>query len=146
MPSSYFPISRTWKGEDEVQLSFSMPVEFLQTHPHSSNNARLAISRGPMIYCIEAADHPGIDVFDILFSPHTQLTPYFESGLLGGVIVLKGEVSVQDLSSWQGKLYRRYRKEEKVKTKPLRITAIPYYAWANRRSGKMSAWVRRNDH
>jgi len=140
MPSSYLPISRTWKGEDEVQLNISMPVEFLRSHPHSSNNARLAISRGPMIYCIETEDHPGIDVFDILLSPDTKLTPHFESGLLGGVVVLKGEASVQDLSSWRGKLYRPYRKEKKVKTKPLGITAIPYFAWANRSPGKMLVW------
>ncbi len=140
MPSSYLPISRTWKGEDEVQLNISMPVEFLRSHPHSSNNARLAISRGPMIYCIETEDHPGIDVFDILLSPDTKLTPHFKSGLLGGVVVLKGEASVQDLSSWRGKLYRPYRKEKKVKTKPLRITAIPYFAWANRSPGKMLVW------
>lgn len=140
-PSSYLPISRTWEGEDEVQLNIPIPVEFLQTRPHSSNNARLAISRGPMIYCIEAEDHPGIDVFDILLSPDTELTPHFESGLLGGVVVLKGEASVLDLSSWQGKLYRPYRKEEKVKTEPLEITAIPYFAWANRSPGKMLVWV-----
>ena len=142
MPSSYFPISRTWKGEDEVQLNISMPVEFLRSHPHSSNNARLAISRGPTIYCIETEDHPGIDVFDILLSPDTKLIPHFESGLLGGVVVLKGEASVQDLSSWRGKLYRPYPKEKKVKTKPLRITAIPYFAWANRSPGKMLVWFR----
>lgn len=140
-PSSYLPISRTWEDEDEVQLNIPIPVEFLQTRPHSSNNARLAISRGPMIYCIEAEDHPSIDVFDILLSPHTKLTPRFESGLLGGVVVLKGEASVQDLSSWQGKLYRPYRKEEKVKTEPLEITAIPYFAWASRSPGKMLVWV-----
>jgi len=140
-PASFFPMNRRWKDGDEVQLNFSMPVEFLQSHPHSYNTGRLAISRGPIIYCIEAADHPGFDIFDIVLPADTKLTPHFKSNFLGGVIVLKGEASAQDLSSWQGKLYRPYRKEEKMKTEPLEITAIPYFAWANRNLGKMVVWV-----
>jgi len=51
----------SWKKGDEVHLSLSIPALFLETHPHSSNNGRLAISRGPLIYCLKAVDHPGVD-------------------------------------------------------------------------------------
>jgi len=145
-PASFFPMNRRWKDGDDVQLNFSMPVEFLQSHPHSYNTGRLAISRGPIIYCIEGADHPGIDIFDIVLPADTKLTPHFKSSLLGGVVALKGTVLLQNLSNWQGKLYRPYRKEKKTKTKLLEVTAIPYYVWANRESGKMSVWARRNDY
>jgi len=145
-PASYFPINRSWKDGDEIQLNIPMPVQFLQTHPHSHNTGRLAISRGPVIYCIEEADYPGIDIFDILLPPDTKLTPHFDPHLLGGVVVLKGGAYLQNLSDWQGKLYQTYRKEKKVKTEPLEITAIPYFAWANRDPGKMQVWIRCSDH
>jgi len=140
-PASFFPMNRRWKDGDKVQLNFSMPVEFLQIHPHSYNTGRLAISRGPIIYCIEGADHPGVDIFDIVLPAKAKLTPYFKSSFLGGLVTLKGAALLQDLSNWQGKLYRPYQKGGKTKTKLLRVTAIPYYAWANRSPGKMLVWV-----
>lgn len=138
---SYLPISRVWKQGDEVQLNLSMSVDFLETHPHSSNNGRLAISRGPLIYCIEAADHQGVDVFDILLSPDTAFSPHFKPDLLGGVGVLRGKGLLRDKSEWERKLYHIYQKGQKTKSKPFPITAIPYFAWANREPGKMLVWI-----
>jgi len=140
-PGFYLPISRKWKKGDEVWLNLSMCIDFLEAHPHSSNNGRLAISRGPLIYCIEAQDHPGIDVFNILLSPDTKFSPHFESNLLGGIVVLRGTALLQDLSEWRGKLYRVYRKKQETKLTPIETTAIPYFAWANRESGKMLVWI-----
>jgi len=138
---SYLPISRVWKQGDEVQLNLSMSVDFLETHPHSSNNGRLAISRGPLIYCMEAADHQGVDVFDILLSPDTAFSPHFKPDLLGGVGVLRGKGLLRDKSEWERKLYHIYQKGQKTKSKPFPITAIPYFAWANREPGKMLVWI-----
>jgi hypothetical protein len=138
---SYLPISRVWKQGDEVQLNLSMSVDFLETHPHSSNNGRLAISRGPLIYCIEAADHQGVDVFDILLSPDTAFSPHFKPDLLGGVGVLRGKGLLRDKSEWERKLYHLHQKGQKTKSKPFPITAIPYFAWANREPGKMLVWI-----
>lgn len=141
LPGSYLPISRTWKKGDEVHLSLSMPALFLETHPHSSNNGRLAISRGPLIYCLEAVDHPGVDILDILLSPQAKLSPHFRPDLLGGVEVLQDRASVRDRSGWKTILYRSYRKNRRMETKPLDLTAIPYFSWANRRPGKMLVWI-----
>ncbi len=140
-PGSYLPISRVWKQGDEVQLNLSMSVDFLETHPHSSNNGRLAISRGPLIYCIEAADHQDVDVFDILLSPDTAFSPHFEPDLLGGVGVLRGKGLLRDKSEWERKLYHIHQKGQKTKSRPFPITAIPYFAWANREPGKMLVWI-----
>jgi len=140
-PTSFFPMNRRWKDGDEIQLNLSMPVKLLHAHPYSNNNGRVALSRGPLIYCIEAEDHPGANVFDILFPPDTKLSPHFESNFLGGMVTLKGDVLLQNLSSWQGKLYRSYQEEQNTKTEPLEITAIPYFVWANRSPGKMLVWV-----
>lgn len=140
-PGSYLPISRVWKQGDEVQLNLSMSVDFLETHPHSSNNGRLAISRGPLIYCIEAADHQGVDVFDILLSPDRAFSPHFNPDLLGGVGVLRGKGLLRDKSEWERRLYHLHQKGQKTKSKPFPITAIPYFAWANREPGKMLVWI-----
>ena len=140
-PGSYLPINRIWRQGDEVQLNLSMSVDFLETHPHSSNNGRLAISRGPLIYCIEAADHQGVDVFDILLSPDTAFSLHFKPDLLGGMGVLRGEGLLRDKSEWKRKLYHIYQKGQKSKSKPFPITAIPYFAWANREPGKMLVWI-----
>ncbi len=144
-PAAFLPINRRWKNGDEVHLDFPMPVEFLQTHPHSNNDGRLALSRGPLIYCLEAEDHPGVNIFDVLLPLETRFSSHFESNFLGGVVTLKGDMLLQDLSSWQGELYRSHQKEESTKTKPLTITAVPYFVWANREPGKMLVWIRYND-
>lgn len=138
---SYFPITRTWIKGDEVQLNLSMSVDFLETHPHSSNNGRLAISRGPLVYCVEALDNKGVDVFDIVLFPDTEFSPHFKPDLLGGVVLLRGKALLRDKSDWKERLYRVYREEQKTKSEPLRITAIPYFAWANREPGKMLVWI-----
>lgn len=140
-PGSYLPITRTWKKGDEVRLNLSMSVDFLQMHPHSSNNSRLAISRGPLVYCIEAVDHPGVDVFDVLLSADTNLSFHFRSDLPGGIGVLQGQALLRDKSDWKGKLYRVYREKQRTKSGSLQITAIPYFAWANRKPGKMLVWI-----
>jgi len=140
-PGFYLSISRTWREGDEVQLSLSISVDLLETHPHSSNNGRLAISHGPLIYCIEAVDHQGVDIFDILLPLNTTFSPHFESDLLGGIEVLRGKALLRDKSGWEGKLYRIYREKQKTKLNLLQISAIPYFAWANREPGKMLVWI-----
>ena len=138
---SYLPIRRAWRKGDEVQLNLSMSVDFLEKHPHSGSNGRLAISRGPLIYCVEAEDHQGVDVFDILLSPDTAFSPDFKSDLLGEMGVLRGKGLLRDKSEWEGKLYRICQKGQEMKSKPFLITAIPYLTWANRKPGKMLVWI-----
>ena len=61
---------------------------------------------------------------------------------------LKGKKRYLDTARFfieeQGKGYAggdKYRKEQKTKPESLEITAIPYFAWANRESGKMLVWI-----
>lgn len=142
-PASYLPISRSWKKGDEVQLSLFLRAELLETHPRSSNNGRLAISRGPLIYCVETTDNKACDVLDILISLNTDFAFDFEPQLLGGIGVLRGK-GLKDKSDWKGKLYRTYRKERRAKVEPVDIVAIPYFAWANREPGKRLVWIQRS--
>jgi len=142
-PASYFSLHREWRRGDEVRLNLPMSVDFLEMHPHSVNNGRMAISRGPLIYCIESADHPNVDIFDVLLPPDANFSPRFDLHLLGGVTVLEGNALLRDKSEWEGRLYRIYRKERKASWNPIRVTAVPYFTWGNREIGKMLVWMPR---
>ena len=87
------------------------------------NRGRVALERGPIVYCLEAVDHGG-QVSDILLSDEAQLNSEWRPDLLNGVTVLTG--SAQDSSQVEKWL-----------------TAIPYYAWAHRGAGEMAVWLPR---
>jgi DUF1680 family protein len=78
----------------------------------------VALTRGPLVYCLESIDNPGLHLFAARLDPAT-FQPEFEPELLGGVWVLRGRTH-------QGQP----------------CTAIPYYAWANRGPSQMTVWVR----
>ena len=82
-------------GETFVSLKLPMDVERVQSHPHVLNNrGRVALQRGPLIYCIEQADNAGVDVWDVILKEdETALKPEFVADLLNGVVVLRGQAS-----------------------------------------------------
>jgi len=141
IPGSYFPLKREWIKGDNVQLNLSMSIDFLKMHPYSSNNGRLAISRGPLIYCIETADQPNIDIFNVLLPPDVKFSPHFEHNLLGEIIALQGNALLRDNFRWKEKLYRTYQNQGRTKAIPIKIIAVPYFTWANRKIGKMMVWI-----
>jgi DUF1680 family protein len=105
--------------------------------------------RGPLLYCLEGADHPGLDLRDLVLPCGAALTAGYEAGLLGGVVALHGQARLSPpAAGWEGEdgqshLYRTAAAPlaaDPGATVPL--TAIPYYAWANREPGAMQVWVR----
>jgi DUF1680 family protein len=138
-PDTYAALPMPAAG-DTVRLTLPMPIQRLQSHPHVlGNRGRVALRRGPLIYCIEQADYPDADVWDIILPDEAALTPEFRPDLLGGVTVLRGQASVMDTRGWDGTLYATARSTPLRATIPL--TAIPYYAWANREPGPMQVWI-----
>jgi len=134
----YAKIEREWKDGDQVELTLPMPVEFVEAHPQVRQDiGNVALQRGPVVYCLEQVDNP-VPLHRILLRREVKLEPHFEKNLLGGVTVIKGEAMVVDDLDWDDMLYRT----EPSKLKPFTITAIPYYAWANREPGEMRVWIR----
>ena len=126
-------ISREWKTGDEVTVSYGMPVRFVRSHPRNSHNAsKVVVARGPVVYCIEGADYPGIDIFDIRLDLDAEFTSQFRLELLNGVVLVKGAGFVVEAASWEQRPYQDYEPWSKSEMKPVQITAVPYYAWANR--------------
>ncbi len=139
-PGSYAQIPLPEAGQT-VRLSLPMPVERIASHPHLlSNRGRVALKRGPLIYCIEQADNPNADVWDIHLPADAELTPEFRPDLLGGVTTLRGPALAQDTGEWKGRLYAAPDHTSPTE-RAVTLTAVPYYAWANREPGPMQVWI-----
>ena len=140
---TYHGIHRTWSDGDVITLDLAMPVVAMETDPRAADfQGKLAVMRGPLLYCFEGIDNPDYSVRAISIAPGTRIRP-FEAGtepealyqpasdlphftsieqpdLLGGVTILRGPAANLDGSE---------------------ITAIPYYAWTNRDPSAMRIWV-----
>ena len=130
-------VKPVWQPGDVVDLTLSMPVERLQAHPRvRANSGRVALQRGPLVYCLEEVDN-GPDLNDIVLPRDAALTAEFDEELLGGVVVITGEAGRRGASDWENTLYR----SSQSRSKAAAIKAIPYYAWANRTLGEMLVWI-----
>lgn len=119
----YVSLNRTWKKGDTVELDLPMPVRRVHSHEKLlENRGRVALMRGPVVYCFEGIDNPGVDPFKMTLPPEAGLTATHRADLLNGVTV----VNATGLDE-QGK--------------PVKLTAIPYFAWANRGKCPMNLWV-----
>ena len=111
-----------------------MPPRLVQSHPkNSANYEKLAIARGPLIYCLEHADNPSIDIFSTVLPVDIELTERRGHPELGDVVTLLCDALIRNDDKWDGNLYRAYDpKHHAAEYSTLQITAIPYFSWANR--------------
>ncbi len=142
--NGYVTVTRQWQPGDKVDLSLSMPAQTVWAHPAVRQlQGRLAIQRGPVVYCLEGVDQPGIENLDrITFSLEqvAGLVAQDAPDLLGGVAVLRGEARLVAADDWDmATLYRRNRPSQ---TQTVGVTAVPYSVWDNRAAGEMRVWFR----
>ncbi|MBZ9871404.1 glycoside hydrolase family 127 protein [Mesorhizobium sp. BR1-1-9] len=134
----YAAIRRTWKKGDSVRLDLEMPIERLYANPQVRQDAgRVALSRGPLIYCVEATDNDG-SLHRIALPRTASIEAHDEPNLLGGVVTLSATAQADADDGWQDQLYR----SDPPATRQTRLTAIPYFAWDNREPGEMLVWLR----
>ena len=135
----YLKLRREWKKGDRVELHFEMPVERVEAHPSVRHNCgRVALQRGPVLYCLEEKDN-GKDLHDILLPARAKMTlRKGTSGPLKGIPTIRAKALRRDAGQWKGALYRAAGS----KHRPCDITAIPYFMWANRGEGEMLVWIR----
>lgn len=136
----YLNIDRVWQAGDEVDLNLPLTARLTEPHPHiEAVRACLAIERGPLVYCLEAVDQePNINLADVRIDPTIPLQANWRSELLGGITTIEAQGTVIDMSDWQ-RLYRRSPSPSSGHSTTL--TAVPYYAWANRGAGPMRVWI-----
>ncbi|MCY3678286.1 MAG: glycoside hydrolase family 127 protein [Gemmatimonadetes bacterium] len=129
----YARIERTWRPGDVVELDMPMPIRRVLAHQAiQDDRGRVALQRGPLVYCAEWPDNGG-RALNIVVPDSATFDSEFRPELLGGVQVVQGDVEV----------IREDSRGEGVATVPHRLTAIPYYAWANRGTGEMAVWMAR---
>jgi hypothetical protein len=145
-PGFYVELRRSWGRGDRVRLSLPMRVRFLEAHPHVPEDAgRVAVTRGPILYCAEAADHPGVDLRDLEVDPARPPETTWEPDLAGGVVVLRGVAAVHAVDeAWRDRLYLPAGTTPgRDEGRAVEFTAVPYMAWGNGTPGAMRVWLRR---
>ncbi len=139
----YVPIRRVWAPGETIRLEFDSEPSFLECHPRVDSNAgRVALQRGPLVYCFEGADQPDVPIFDAEIAT-TGTRVEERPDLLGGIAVVRVPARIRDLGPWEGILYRRIGGRRLRYAGERELTAIPYYAWANREAGPMQVWMPR---
>jgi DUF1680 family protein len=142
----YIVLKREWKPGDAVRLVLPMPIRLVESHPYVDENiGKAAIMHGPILYCLEGCDHPQTDLRDLLLPADPDLSAQFRPDLLDGVVEIRGRVKLSPAGKeWEGYLYRTVHPGRRESDgAPVELTAIPYYAWANREAGQMIVWVKR---
>ncbi len=138
-PSSYVGIRRTWNPGTRLQLTLPMNVRLVEAHPRvQENRGRVALVRGPVVFCLESEDHPNIDLDAIGIARNTSFASTFDEDLLGGLTKLEA-TGVLLAPKTNHALYRTASPQ--THRGPVRLTAIPYFAWANRTPRAMRVWL-----
>jgi DUF1680 family protein len=135
----FVTVRRKWQGGETVRLSLPMSPDFVVCHPFvEANGGRVALRRGPFVYCLEQVDNTDADVWFIAAKTDADLvTTPMQIGNLP-IVALQGAGIAVEASAWEGKLYQPLRQ---LTVKPVRFVAIPYFAWANRAAGAMTVWL-----
>ena len=143
VPGTYAEVRRVWRMGDVVELDLPMDTRRIVAHPHVQSAAgRVALTRGPLVYCAEGVDHPDVDVSDIEIPANTTFRPEQSPDLLSGIVTLTADVIAAEPTAWGAQLYRTSDQVSALQRRATRLRAVPYYAWANRAAGPMQIWLR----
>ena len=119
----YVHLRRRWQVGDVVKLDLLMPVQRIYAHEKvQDDRGKVALMRGPIIYCLEAVDHPDVNIAGLVLMRNADLQAEHHTELLSGVTILQGKALAEG-------------------NRTITLTAVPYYAWANRERGWMAVWL-----
>jgi uncharacterized protein len=114
----FISISHEWSSNDLIELNFDMAIMLRHAHRKvKGHKGKVAVTRGPLVYCLENIDNPKVDIFKVKVDT-ASLQPVFEESLLGGIVKIEGKSDTGH---------------------PL--TFIPYHLWGNRGETLMTVWV-----
>ncbi len=132
----YLVIDRQWKKGDVVTVHFDMAIRTVKANRRvAADQGRIAVERGPLVYCAEGADNQGFSIFNFLMPRQPQFTVADQQingkrdvNFLVKAISVKGKAVEQDA---QGN----------PTVQDATLTMIPYYAWNHRGPGLMEVWM-----
>ena len=142
--NGYLDIRRLWKPGDEVELRLEMEPSFICADPRIPELAgKLAIQRGPLVYCVEACDN-GAGLHCLVLDPHGEMSAEFDPSLLGGSVGIRAAALREEpgASPWR----TPYSPASTRSFSSTRLLAVPYHQWGNRApGGEMRVWLRAKD-
>ena len=117
--ADYETVARNWASSGEaLEFKFDISIKLRRAHPKvRGHGGKVAVTRGPLVYCLESVDNPDVDIFAAQLDP-SSLRDEFIPDLLGGCVVIHGKTT---------------------DGKPVKF--IPYFLWANRGGSQMTVWV-----
>lgn len=133
LEKGYAVMDRTWQSGDKLELHLPMPVRRVLAHPKVKADAgRVALERGPIVYCAEAIDNGG-SVQHLVLPDDGALNAQHKKDLLGGIQVITGQAVATS-----------YGEGGAIAQTEQAFAAIPYYAWNHRTHGPMTVWLARD--
>ena len=130
MQNGYAVLNKTWKKDDMVEVSLPMEVRRVIANENVKDDiGKVALQRGPLIYCAEWIDNGG-KAANMIIPDNAKFTTEYKPGLLNGVVILKSNIPAVVVSN----------DGNSVSTSNKEFIAIPYYAWAHRGKGEMMIW------
>ncbi|MHC1704511.1 MAG: glycoside hydrolase family 127 protein [Tenuifilaceae bacterium] len=128
--NGYLSINRMWQNNDKIELYLPMEIRMIRANSKIlSDKGKVALQRGPFVYCVEWPDNNG-NVLNLVVDSTSKFSAEYKNDLLNGVTVVKGFAKPTSVKNSNIELGN-----------PIEFTAIPYYSWANRGAGDMSVWL-----
>ncbi|MBR1409485.1 MAG: glycoside hydrolase family 127 protein [Prevotella sp.] len=141
LQNGYLVINRNWKKGDVVRVHLDMPVRTVVANPRvSDDRGRVAVERGPLVYCAEWADNSGINPHHLLLArqPQFELLPAYT------IKNTEGDGNSFSLTAISANAQEAsIDKAGKLAARDVKVKLIPYYAWNHRGAGKMDVWLAR---
>jgi len=133
--NGYACLNRQWNPGDVVELNLPMPVRrIVASDKVVDARQRVALQRGPIVYCLDAANNENAKVRNLVLPDDARLEAKFEPRLLGGVVAVTTTASALRLDE-----------DDKLSHTAQTVVATPYYTWGNRDSGEMLVWIPNTD-
>ena len=129
--SGYVSLNRIWEDGDRIEIEFPFTIRKVKAHPKvRADRGKMAVERGPLVYCVEWPDTEDGQVLELLFDAEKELISSFDEEFFGGAAILSGRarnISIPESTYKSVKL-------------------IPYHLWANRGAGEMSVWLSKREY
>jgi len=130
LEKGYAVINRLWKDGDEIELEMPMNVQKVEADPLlREDSGKLALQRGPILYCAEWIDNGG-RTSNLIMPGSAAIESNYRANFLGGVTTLETDIPAISLD----------KDSLGVTTLKHHFLAVPYFAWANRGAGEMNIW------
>src|SRR5699024_1277738 len=134
-------LNKKW-SKDEIKIEFSMPVLEVKSNPLVRNNiGKIALQRGPIIYCLEEIDNG--ENLAAIYLKEDKYKVKTEENHLNNMVTIE---TTGEKIDWKGVDKNYSYSEESYENKEMKVKAVPYFSWNNRGSGEMIVWINKNNN